>query len=712
VFVRKFRAVNIGPFTDLSVSLTRGAVGVFGPNGSGKSTFVNLIYGAITNDFGRFAGVKADMVRNTADPKAESYVRVEVEHNGAVLDITRNLRPTRTRPGTVVSVGAEPPLTDANKAQAKIWEVLGVEGRLLDLYVFKTQDRIYDFLTSTPADRAKAYAALCRTEACEAAWTMFGEFLNKDRELLAEVVDNSDELAQRIAELKEEQTAMAERRATAAAKLCEKKFHDQYAKRVAAAERKADLEAQHERLVGLVRAAAHTAIRAAERATEADRLAAEAREARDARREDADNARAALKAVEAYAAYAARRKRLKKEADELAAEEQRTPVPQVPDGVEEHEKLVQAKFAAEKALESADELIRTFGGTGMTRCPTCTTPVSALDGVLDDAQAKAVRLPGEIRQLTAQIAAIERYKSEDRRYETWKTGFKARRKANRDAQAALTEITAPADDPAGLAAVVEGFKSLERAVEAAEGAARAAAGPAAKARAEHAAKKAQRDDVRAAADAFEVEPEKLEKARRRLAEHAAALTEVARLDGEATGLARELAGAERDLKAVRTKLARTRRVRAMARVVAEAREVVHRDRLPRRVAAANLARMEGDVNDNLAAFGDPFWVETDEELSFVAHKPGEPPQAAARLSTGQRVVLALAFWPAVSALWASELGLLTLDEPTANLDAENRKLLRDALAGMATKVRGATQLIMVTHDPDLRTAFDQVVDVG
>jgi exonuclease SbcC len=163
--------------------------------------------------------------------------------------------------------------------------------------------------------------------------------------------------------------------------------------------------------------------------------------------------------------------------------------------------------------------------------------------------------------------------------------------------------------------------------------------------------------------------------------------------------------------ALKAKLQRTRKLQQMARVISRTRDILHRDVLPQRVAQSNLARMEGDINANLKFFADPFWVETDEALSFIVHKPGEPPQSAERLSTGQRVVLALAFWPTVAALWQHDLGMLALDEPTANLDDGNRKYLAEALAALTAKVRGNRQLLMVTHDSNLRSSFDQVIDL-
>ena len=139
-----------------------------------------------------------------------------------------------------------------------------------------------------------------------------------------------------------------------------------------------------------------------------------------------------------------------------------------------------------------------------------------------------------------------------------------------------------------------------------------------------------------------------------------------------------------------------------------AREITHRDGLPTRVSQTNLAKLEGYVNDELSNFGDPFWVETGEDLQFIVHKPGEPPQTAPWLSTGWKCVLAASFWMTIVTTWGC--GMLCLDEPTANLDEDNRAFLAEALSRLTGRIRGNRQVIMVSHAEELRSSFDQVID--
>jgi DNA repair exonuclease SbcCD ATPase subunit len=122
--------------------------------------------------------------------------------------------------------------------------------------------------------------------------------------------------------------------------------------------------------------------------------------------------------------------------------------------------------------------------------------------------------------------------------------------------------------------------------------------------------------------------------------------------------------------------------------------------------------MEDDINKVLKRFGDPFWVEASDDLSFIVHFPGEPPRSAARLSGGQKGILALGFRTTVSSIFGAEIGMMALDEPTAGMDASNREAMGEVLVRFAAEVRGRRQIIMITHADELRSSFDHVVDLG
>ena len=79
------------------------------------------------------------------------------------------------------------------------------------------------------------------------------------------------------------------------------------------------------------------------------------------------------------------------------------------------------------------------------------------------------------------------------------------------------------------------------------------------------------------------------------------------------------------------------------------------------------------------------------------------------LSGGERIALGLAFRLALSLYLAGEMSLLMLDEPTPFLDEERRRKLVEIMNRYLRKI---PQVIVVSHDEELRESADRVVRVS
>ncbi len=364
MWIESLRFVNAGPFEDFSVSLKQGSVGIFGRNGRGKSTFLNFAYALLTNDFGRFAGVKTDCVRNTAADKDKSFISGVVKHGPNTIEITRNFRPTKANPGTVVVINGGPPLTNSDKAQDAIYEAIGADGRVLDGYVFKSQDRIYDFLTSIPSERAKAYQTLCQTEGCEKVWTVLGTYLNKDRELNAEVVDNSDAITQQLSELAEEKKELEARSEAASKKLCTPEWLKKYTDRISKQDRLDGLHDEDKTACAAVVAAKTRHEEAQARYTTAFDILGELSAKRDERRKKADSLRVALASWEQYQAYGRRKRKLEEEAEQIAAVAAKKVQPTQPDDMFSATALEDDRRSYQHRLKDAQKLLKAVRDSG------------------------------------------------------------------------------------------------------------------------------------------------------------------------------------------------------------------------------------------------------------------------------------------------------------------------------------------------------------
>ena len=712
MWFKRLTLKNVGPHKTLDLHLKRGLIGVFGPNGSGKSTILDLMYAAVTNDFGRFDGVKTDCINNTCGEKEESCLYAEVEHNGRLMKITRRLR---GKPLNELQVDGEEPITNSEKVEEKIAEVLGVDRKMLDLFCFKRQDKIYDFMVATDAERKKAFQSLCQTEVCEELWDMLGEHLNKDTELNTEIVDNSDELSSELGQLQEQDQQLAGERKGWEEQLLNGKSEESARDIPRKARKVEDLVEERGTKEAELPALRDAHREAKDRKARREEKLAELQQRHKQLRGKAQAAGTALKAWTAYQKQVARKAQLEDARKALGLEGRKNPAPDQPDiGPDSFDEGAMRKQEARlrRELEVAQDVVATFEAKGVTECPTCGTSVTQLDAHLKAQREIVLGHPKKIDSIQTKLEAIEEYRQAQRKWERWKAGYDERLKANQSALKALEDLEQPEGKEEDLKEVIAEFEQVEADLDTQRKRVANSTQEEATTSARVTACQERLAEIRQAIEENTVPADKVERARTRLSEHQAASQQIAKIDGQRKEIERSVTRIEQEIRKLRARLKRSRRLKKMASILQRAREVLHRDRLPTRVAQTNLARMEGDVNEGLGFFNDPFWVESSESLQFVVHKPGQPAQPAGRLSTGQKVVLAISFWLAVASLWKAEIGMLALDEPTANLDEDNRGFLAEALGSLTAKVREQRQVIMVTHADNLRSAFEQVIDLG
>ena len=197
--INTVRLKNFGPYEDKTFNLSHGLIGVLGPNGCGKSTLVNGIYACLTNDFSRFSGVKADIIRDTAPEGAKSFIEVTGEHQSVEFTLERHLRPSKAK----LVIAGEREYKKAADIEERLVKDIGLHRRLIDAYVFVDQWSMFDFLSQTDSKRAESFRYLCGTEKSADIHDACTKFMASS-ELNVEVVDNSDTLAENIATLSEE----------------------------------------------------------------------------------------------------------------------------------------------------------------------------------------------------------------------------------------------------------------------------------------------------------------------------------------------------------------------------------------------------------------------------------------------------------------------------------------------------------------------------
>lgn len=139
-----------------------------------------------------------------------------------------------------------------------------------------------------------------------------------------------------------------------------------------------------------------------------------------------------------------------------------------------------------------------------------------------------------------------------------------------------------------------------------------------------------------------------------------------------------------------------------------------------RIMSQNVMRdLTACVNSYLDQFNAPFVVEAEEEgfgfrCRFIDGRTmPDPYPDASLLSGGQKVALAIAFRMAIYMCFGGELGLLSLDEPTAYLDDASIEHLGELLQKVGEVARNkGLQILMATHEKAIMPFLDTKIDLG
>jgi len=708
MWIKTVTLKNFGCHEYNTFEFKRGLCGIFGPNGSGKSTITDGIYYALTGDLGRFDGVKTDQIRIDAGEKDKAYIEVTAEHNDVEFTIHRSLRPNKQ---WLEIAGREKRLTKSGDIQDGL-QALGVDAKLVGTYVFVSQWSMFDFISQTPGDRAKTYQHLCNTGKAQQVVDAIDKLMEQDDNLSVTLVDNSDEIRGEISTLREDyEKHRADYKAAKLLKL------------------PADIKSQHEETLAKRerRKDAKTKILAAEEKLEQLTSKAEVKyqnlkdelNVRDALiendkdcKKDRKLALGLIDDLKDYKFFVAKKKRLDQQFLEYSVKVTKPPV--TGDPVKRGVKLDGLKLQHRKQVskyEALEEYFEIFKKTGAGPCETCGTviPQDELDGKWEEfktLEAENKARQSEIDKLDAEALEYTSWKS---RNEKLTTAIDITSKQIDE----LEEVEKPKTDASveELEGRIEAADSIAEQLDAAKDAARDAQIEADKAKTRIEAAQLQLDELQQIVKDNQLKKSEYLAAKDAMSEHIAAELTMKLASAAGKSVRRSLESREASLASLEEKLLKNARARKFADILGSIKKVFHRQMLPRVVAAENLEDMESGINEGLETFGDPFYVEATDDLSFDVYFPGAPALPAGRLSGGQKGVLAVVFRREIARLFANDLGMMCLDEPTAGMDETNVACLEDALTRYAGELRGKSQVIMITHSDQLRPAFDQIVEL-
>lgn len=198
------------------------------------------------------------------------------------------------------------------------------------------------------------------------------------------------------------------------------------------------------------------------------------------------------------------------------------------------------------------------------------------------------------------------------------------------------------------------------------------------------------------------------------------------------GIIRDLAAEKGKAESIEETIAKTRKfiddlvekkeqedsVRTKVDTLKRVRDWFHYREGPRIMSQNVMHDLTACVNNFLDQFCAPFVVEAEEEgfgfrCSFIDGRAmPDPHPDASLLSGGQKVALAIAFRLAIYMCFGCELGLLSLDEPTAYLDDASIGHLGELLQKVGEIARNkGLQILMATHEKAIMPYLDTKIDL-
>ena len=708
MYIEQVELKNVGPHQSLTVKFGRGLVGIVGANGSGKSTLVNAVYAALTNDFTRLGGTKAEIITNgSSEP---SYIRVIGKHQGQSFTLTRWLRPNKNEFKIGVSVFEK--ATDVNEA---VINYLDISKAVIDKYVFVNQWEMFSFLDQTASERAKTFQYLCGTEAASSIHKVCMDYVARQQGI--EVVDNSVELEDAI---KETRTAMTEHAETGrAAKLnllldAELEAHQlllsQFDLGKEAQTQLQEVKHKIERL--------NLSLEKLQKSQSADKIAK--REAWQAEfKHKLAIAKEVLDLVELRKLICLRLfDKRQNHADYVNAvkDKQRFEPKPTSDyiGATDQKVLTKEKHELEFKIKQVSTLLTHSDNRLCTQCQQEVTK-EYVERVKVEYLRNVTKLAEIVRILTYSEAHDAKLATYQLRLEEWKQRCSD---ALKEVEEVEKEFGVVSTKLAGLddAGIEEAEALIARNLEIEQQKfyyekdvkqeQHQIAGFQGELKNVLAQKSKLSKQVKQMPSEEEVSIVKV-----RLAQHQESFAVWSKSVGAFQEAKRSWLRTKQSLEQLTAKMADREKVRKLLDTVSSAGDVFHWNNLPKLVSQSNLQLLVGDINANLQFFNDPFYVEADADLTFNVFFAGQEPVKAKQLSGGQKVLLSIAFRAALDRVFGHNIGMMFLDEPTSGLDADNVSFFQEALQQLAKKVGEDHQLIVITHVQELGKVFDQLVEI-
>lgn len=718
---------DIGPFSKFSVDFKGNLIGIVGPNGAGKSTLVEALYSGLTGDFRKFPSIVSFLRDLPNDKKAKSgSIKVKVAVNETEITIRRFFalessgRAKQTVRAELKAPGLETQdLRGVKALQQVLVQLLGEDYKLLGLYSFISQGKVSSIVEVAEAERVKLIHELLKLNHFETIWALLGEESRNIPEL--ELVEDRETVLNDL-KIKQEELKAIE----AEIQKVEKKYKSLNIERLNELLEKWDSinSLENELLVlTTVKQEVNTS-----RATIQSKLVKLDKELTkfiplEKLEEDRAKALQKLSILLEREKGQTRLEELNERAKDLTAKITKLRKPKPPEKWTEEEQKELENLKHE--LQSIEEFLLKCSDSKTARCPMCNQVIKDLPKELAKRKQRKVILEKQIIEKQKRCDQLNKalidYERELGIYES----------KIQDLVIDCKNIAAEAEDLKekldSMLLVKESKEELQKLIRDLD-----------IQEARTADIKQQQNELKISLKETserlkeiekkrkivlnkiknlepilaELTPEKIEEYKKKIAYGSDLKVQLARLKTTKDNILIVIRDYKCRLERI-TNLEKKRQIyKDVKQDLLDAREIFYRTNLPMRLAKAYISKIDAQMKNFLELMGAPFTVSLNlgKGYNFTCIFPDGTRRDARFLSGGEKVKFSIAFYLAVHSLLAGRIGVLSLDEPTAQLDEESISNLVETL----NKVRGyarnsGLQIFMITHSPQLYNCFDQTI---
>lgn len=705
----QLKLVNWRTYSNATFNFTGDMIGIVGSNGSGKS---NLLAAIEYLTLGTSARTKASNLRRGAE---SGYVEGRFSHHGDEYTIRRDITSAKCRL-TDHSTGKS--VAKGDEVNSRMHALVGVDPRIFSSHVVVSQFNMDAAVRAKPAELSSMFQHLFGTTKCESLREQLMVHINRFAAYVP-VDTDLDAMRTKVAEL-EAQTRRQEHELTGIeVQLSEintaalQAVMNDYAAWHRHLPLKLQLEAT---LARLTQSAKDAAVELDARRSQLKQVQAAAEQLRESAVKYTRIAacHAELQHLDSTAADA--RRQLDETTRRLAELTSTTPSPPVND----LKPLQDARDELAVKTGTLQDRVIKLKSTTAAVCPVCGGELRDRQARLAESEAELLtlnsqfmlaqqRLNDRVAAYTAETQAVTRHAEALRQLQA---------QAEQARQAVSTLDTRRAQLQTEIAGVsvetatqwLAAYQELSATVGVKESEYKAAT--AAVAQIEAHITETSTALAKLVLPAREVSDVEYNMAYAKLKQHEELSAQRIRCLTMRTESASQLGAARTELETAQKRYDVTLNAVKYRQLLERARNVLHRDNLPKVIAQRHLVRLNRTLELVLRRLQFPFACKITENGAFEFTDTEGYVFPAEELSGGQRMKFCVGYLLAVNDQYASDFNLLALDEPTAYVDDDNIALIAEALEHIRSYAKSSgVQLLVITHEQSLRSVFDQVIEI-